>query len=93
MNGTVKGVYLDSATGIRLYRRTLCFILEMAARELFPSLRLFLSHSLGHSYYYHSADNRQLSEDDLKQLKDKMTELVERRISILAGCYLMEGSR
>ncbi len=82
MNGTVKGVYLNSATGLRLYRRTLCFILEMAARELFPSLRLFLSHSLGHSYYYHCANEFRLGEEELKQLKEKMVELVERRIAI-----------
>jgi uridine kinase len=76
VNGAVRPVYLDSTVGIRLYRRTLCFVLEMAARELFPAHRLFLSHSLGHSYYYHLLGNRCFSEEDLNLIKKRMKTLI-----------------
>ncbi|MBF9015661.1 MULTISPECIES: nucleoside kinase [unclassified Oceanispirochaeta] len=76
VNGAVKPVYLDTTVGIRLYRRTLCFVLEMAARELFPSHRLFLSHSLGHSYYYHLLGNRCFSEEDLDLIKKRMKAII-----------------
>ncbi|MDC7240219.1 MAG: nucleoside kinase [Spirochaetales bacterium] len=83
VNGTVRPVFLNSTDGVRLYRRTLCYLLEMAARELFPEYRLFLSHSLGRSYYYHLLGNQCFEEDDLKLIKDRMKELVARDLPIL----------
>lgn len=83
VNGRAKPVFLNTTVGIRLYRRTLCFVLEMAARELFPSHRLFLSHSLGHSYYYHLLGNRCFSEEDLEMIKGRMTEIIAEDLPII----------
>ncbi|MDC7234288.1 MAG: nucleoside kinase [Spirochaetales bacterium] len=77
VNGELRPVFLNSTTGVRLYRRTLCFVLELAARELFPAHRLFLSHSLGHSYYYHLLGNICFSDDDLKQIKERMQKIIQ----------------
>lgn len=83
VNGAVRPVYLDSTVGIRLYRRTLCFVLEMAARELYPYHRLFLSHSLGHSYYYHLLGNHCFSEDDLDLIRKRMKTIISEDHPIL----------
>ena len=77
MNGIVKPVYLNSSDGVRLYRKTLCYVLEMAARELFPERPLILSHSLGQSYYYHLNNDPTLTEDEISSIKKKMIALIK----------------
>jgi uridine kinase len=83
MNGTIKALYLNNRDGIRLYRKTLCYVLEMAVRDLFPHQRLILSHSLGHSYYYHPYDEQNFTDEEIKRIKDKMESLVDEDIPIL----------
>ena len=83
INGTLKPLYLNSTAGVRLYRRTLCYVLEMAARELFPEHRLVLSHSLGHSYYYHLDDSPVFTENELIRIQEKMKEFINNDLKII----------
>ena len=93
VNGRIRPVFLNSADGIRLYRRTLCYLIEMAARETFPEYRLFLSHSLGSSYYYHLLGNQCFGEDDLSQIKTRMEELVKEDLPILPDLLSWQEAR
>ncbi len=45
-------VRLNSSIGHKIYRRTLCFLLSKALRELRPGLLLRISHSLGGAYLF-----------------------------------------
>ncbi|WP_168203362.1 nucleoside kinase [Oceanispirochaeta crateris] len=83
INGNLRPLYLNSTAGVRLYRRTLCYVLEMAVRELFPEHRLVLSHSLGHSYYYHLDDSPVFSDADLNLIQDKMKDYIHRDLKII----------
>ena len=82
MNGIAKPVYLNSSDGIRLYRRSLCYLLEMAVRDLFPLRRLILGHSLGHSYYYHTHEDPSFSEEEIESIKHRMNQLVSEDLGI-----------
>ena len=82
MNGVAKPVYLNSSDGIRLYRRSLCFILGLAVKELFPRRRLILSHSLGDSYYYHTHEEPNFTDQEILTIKDRMRKLILDDLSI-----------
>ncbi|MBI9099718.1 MAG: nucleoside kinase, partial [Spirochaetaceae bacterium] len=81
-NCKIEPIELGSTDGLRIYRRSLSFLLEMASREIFPDLRLKISHSIGSSIYYYFEDRNKINEKDLKRLYDKMKEIVERKYSI-----------
>ena len=76
-NCKIEPVFLESTDGLRIYRRSLSFLLEMASKEVFPNLRLKISHSIGNSYYYYFDDRENVLEKDVKKLYKKMREYVE----------------
>ncbi|MBN2619152.1 MAG: nucleoside kinase [Spirochaetales bacterium] len=78
---TVEPIYTNTEPGARAYRQTLCFILSMAAKELFPNKKLIIGHSLGHSFYYYFLDET-VNPEILDQLKIKMKEIIEKDIPI-----------
>lgn len=70
-------VELESPDGLRIYRMSLSYLLEMASKEVLPNLRLKISHSIGSSFYYFFEDRNEVDEADLRKLSDRMTEIVE----------------
>jgi len=76
-NCTLEPIELESTEGLRIYRRSLSFLLEMASKEVFPNLRLKISHSIGSSYYYYFDEKNNIQEEDLNKLSKKMRDLVE----------------
>ena len=77
----VEPVTLATREGSNIYRRTLCLILAAAAKELYPDLRLLMGHSLDYSYYY-TFEGSKSKKADLKAIKEKMQEMVEKDIPI-----------
>ena len=49
---TVRFVDITSFAGIRVYQRTSWFILQKAARDLFPGKTLHIRHSMGQNGFY-----------------------------------------
>jgi uridine kinase len=82
ISATLKPVYLDSEAGARCYRRSLCFLLPIARRQVFPDRRLVIGHSLGDAYYFHFADGRDATEEDVRLLTEEMRRLVEADLPI-----------
>lgn len=77
----VEPITLATREGSNIYRRTLCLILAAAAKELYPDLRLLMGHSLDYSYYY-TFEGSKSKKADLKAIKEKMQEMVEKDIPI-----------
>lgn len=76
-NCDIEPVELESTEGLRIYRRSLSFLLEMASKDVFPNLNLKISHSIGSSFYYFFEDIHDVKEDDLKKLSSRMKEIVQ----------------
>ena len=85
VNAVVEPVLLESSEGSSIYRRTLAFLLAVAARELFPDRRLNIGHSLGHSFYYTFMKGKNPKQNEIQQLAEKMQELAEKDIRISSG--------
>ena len=72
----VEAVTNETTEGSNVCRRTLCLVLAAAARELYPSLRLLVGHSLGYGYYYTLESEGTKIAIDLAALEKKMREII-----------------
>ena len=82
INVLLEPVTLDSSDGAMVYRRSLAFILAVAARETFPARRLCIGHSLGNGYYYSFVDEEGATEADIAALDARMREIVDADLAI-----------
>jgi uridine kinase len=70
-------VELASRTGLAVYRRSLCFLLSLAARQEFPGRRLAIGHALGHGYLYWFEDAEEVPDAEVAALQARMRALVD----------------
>lgn len=70
-------ITMGDEDGMRIYRRSLVFLLEAAFSKLHSDASVHVDHSVAYGGYYCSVSDRlPLSEAELAQLEDKMRELV-----------------
>jgi uridine kinase len=70
---------LSTATsdGMRIYRRSLSFLLIVAAHELFPKARVIVDHSVPFGGYHCRLEGREaLAQEELTQLEERMRQIV-----------------
>lgn len=73
----VQPVTMGEADGMRIYRRSLTFLLEAAFEELFPAATITIDHSVSSGGYYCEVIGRQpLSTSELEKLEKRMREIV-----------------
>ncbi len=82
VNSLLEPVSLNSHEGSAIYRRTLSFILAVAARDLFPDRSLYVGHSLGRSFYYSFADERKPTAEEIEALSERMGALTAENLPI-----------
>ena len=72
--------FLDASddTGLRVYVRSLCFVLYKATSDLFPGSKLFIEHSLSRGYYcnFKRRGNEPLTQQDVDRIKERMQEII-----------------
>jgi uridine kinase len=74
----VKPVTMGSPDGMRIYRRSLTFLLAAAFEELFPEASLTVDHSIASGGYYCQVRGRSpFNDQELARLEARMRELVE----------------
>jgi uridine kinase len=79
---SVEPVTIDTAQGAATYRRSLCFLLALAARELYPGRRLLAGMAIGTGFFHFFDDDEPIREKELSALETRMRELVARDIAI-----------
>ena len=72
--------YLDatSASGRRVYFRSLSFLLCKAAHDVFKGCKIYIEHQISHGYYVNflKADGSRVSEEDISAIRSRMQEIV-----------------
>ncbi|MFN3346412.1 MAG: nucleoside kinase [Candidatus Bipolaricaulaceae bacterium] len=69
----VRPIFLTDSEGIRIYTRSLSFLLAAAVAELFPQARLIIDHSVPFGgYYCRVAGRPPFSPQELQRLEDLM---------------------
>ena len=66
----------SSEDGSRVYFRVMSLIFIMACKELFDNKRVTIEHSLSNGLYCEVHLNRNLNEDDINKIKNKMIEII-----------------
>ncbi len=75
---------LADSDGLRVYRRSLSFLLLVAVRELFPDAEIIVEYGLNFGGLYCKLEGRPpFTEAELKQIETRMQELVAADIPIL----------
>lgn len=76
----VEFVDLTDDDGMRIYRRSLHFILIKAAKDLFPGRKVVICHSISKGIFCEVRGDKELTADEVKSLEARMRELVDARI-------------
>lgn len=70
-------VRLSDSDGMRIYSRSLCFLLVAVAAEVFPGVPVHIDYSVPHGGYFCRVEGRDpFTPDELAQLKARMLQLV-----------------
>ncbi len=85
IDAEVQPVVIASVEGLRVYRRSLCFLLSMAAAAVSPDEHLIIGHSLGNGYFCSFSGNTPIPASLIPRLRDEMQRIVEENHPILRG--------
>jgi uridine kinase len=78
IDSRVRPVTMGEADGMRIYRRSLTFLLEAAFEEIIPDAKVAINHSVSSGGYFCQVSGRQpLSDHELAQVEIRMHSLVE----------------
>ncbi|MDY7077398.1 MAG: nucleoside kinase [Chloroflexota bacterium] len=70
-------VFLSDSDGVRIYRRSLSFLLVTAARELFPEAKIFVDHTLPFGGFFCQVQGREpFSTEELARIEARMRDIV-----------------
>ena len=78
MDSLVQPITMRDSDGMRIYRRSLVFLLEIAFFELYPSIILTVDHSVAFGgYYCQIAGGTPMKAEELAKVEEHMRKLVE----------------
>ena len=80
-DGTVSLVNIASKGGMKIYRRTLIFIMAMAFERIYPEAKLRVNYQLSNSMYC-DLDNINETDEMIKNVEAEMKRIVEKNIPI-----------
>ena len=91
---TVRFIDITSFEGIRVYQRTISFILQTAVRELVPDRTLYIRHSLGASGFYCEISGfGPIPAEHLDAIKARMRGIIDRNLPIQGVKMLTDTAR
>jgi uridine kinase len=96
---TVEYLDLGTTEGMRVYQRSLVFVMVAAAKELFPDGEVTVEHSLSKGLYCELHLGRDLTADDVAHLQERVQQIVSedrqfvrKKMPIAEAIQLFEAS-
>ncbi|MCX7780987.1 MAG: nucleoside kinase [Negativicutes bacterium] len=83
-------VDLTTDAGIKVYQRSLAFVMITAAQDVFPEGEVTVEHSLSKGFYCELHLGREISAEDVMKIKRRMQELIAGNIPIVRCSYPLE---
>ena len=79
-NRDVEFLDCTSPSGMRVYIRSLSFLLCKATRDVFRGSRIYIEHPISHGYYCElvKADKKPVTQEDIDKIKARMQQLVDK---------------
>jgi uridine kinase len=81
-------VDMSMGAGLRIYRRSVCFLLVKACRDLFPDRTMMVKHTLSNGLFCEFL-NQATNDNEVEQILERMREIVEEDLPI--NHYLIEN--
>ena len=79
-NKDVEFLDVTSASAMRTYVRSLCFVMCKAVEDLYPNGDFILEHPVSKGYYIRLTIGREIGLDDVMRLKQRMQEIIDQDI-------------
>lgn len=80
-DGEIKLIDITTKEGIRVYKRTLIFMLAKVLREMYPDNETVVNYQLTNAIYC-DLGNIEVTDELVKQINDKMKDLIKRSVPI-----------
>ena len=79
-NRDVEFLDVRDPSGMRVYVRSLCFVLYKACQDVFPDSRLYIEHPISGGYFcnFHKADGSSVKESDVEKIRARMQEIIDK---------------
>jgi uridine kinase len=78
-----KPIFLSDSDGMRIYCRSLSFLLIVSTYEIFPDAHLFIDYSVPHGGYFCRVEGREpFTSEDLSRIKERMRAMVAEDLPI-----------
>ena len=84
---------LKDSIGHKAYVRTAVMILLRAAADVIPEANIKVEFAIGPGYYCDVRMEKKLTEDMVKQIRERMQELVDEKIPIIKKTYSIDEAR
>ena len=94
-NKDIEFIDVRESSGMRVYCRSLFFLLYKACCDVLPGSKLYVEHPISHGYFCHirKADDSPITPEDIQNLSAYMQELFEKVQTILAKQLRVDASR
>jgi uridine kinase len=89
----VEFIDLSYEDGMRIYKRSLCFILIKAVNDLFPDRKVVIQHSIGSGLYCEVTGSKDLSAEEVSFIQKRMREIVDAKIPFVKRVMSVEEAK
>ena len=81
-NLSVEFLDLRDSSAMRVYRRSLNFLLCKAAQDIFPNCKVYIEHPISNGYFCNirKRDRKKLTTEDIDRIRERMLRIVEEDI-------------
>lgn len=89
----VEFIDLTNDDGMRIYRRSLSFILIKAVNDLFPDRKVSICHSISKGIYCEVKGDSKLTAEEVNMIKARMKDLVKLRIPFIKKIMSLDEAK
>ena len=79
--GEIELININSKYGMKIYRKTLTFIMGMAFESIYPEAHVLVDYQLSNAIYG-TIENMEITEEMMQKVKEKMQEIIEKDMKI-----------
>lgn len=89
----IEFIDLTNSDGMRIYRRSLCFILIKAVKDLYPERKVIISHSISKGMYCEINGEKELDSNEVNSIEARMKELIKAGIPFTKSVTEVEEAK
>lgn len=92
-NANIEFIDLTNDDGMRIYRRSLSFVLIKAVSDLFPERKVSISHSISKGIFCDVSGDTTLTVEEVSKIEERMRELIKQKIPFIKRIMSIEEAR